>query len=620
MSSISFKASLHKLLKISFASLIIFQLIILTLTGNGLTNNLNPALSQNKVSNAQATPAADLIIGTVDTGTQIEMSVCIKATAGTFHLTNVSHWVQFNNTALTPVPSSTFIEKGAYGGSNGYGPLKWQQLLPAPVLPDPLESWTLRLDFLGDGVTPGQQGVVVQSTAPELYGKVKFNKIPNSTASKNLSLTSNRYLTFENSSAPLAQTVYNVGLDCRNSVCPANTTSVSGYNILPNGCANVTSTPCPSGSYLNQSVCTSCSAGNYCPLGALVQTPCTVGYYCVANVGSPAICPSPKTSLSSAKSLSECFLAICANGATNFSTCDNCPASQYYFNGTCSPCRAGNYCPANSNRQTQCAAGFYCQDNAAIPVQCPTNKTSPAGATSLASCYFSCNANSYLEINTCLQCPISKPYSPAGSTGISSCTLTMPSSGGVITIGQTINSSISAISSIQSVNINIEKVDIQSGLGSKASNATVINDPYVCGVGNYGNIPNAKEYGVDHVNYDFYRENSENSIYSFRLKLNNKGDFFLPISKNSNIIMEGKYRVVYFTEDKNGDKIKGEFVDFITDNCGVVTQSEVITSVRTGGSEYVLTILTLLALLSTIFYIAYKKNKNNSFNSVFGIE
>jgi hypothetical protein len=137
-----------------------------------------------------------------------------------------------------------------------------------------------------------------------------------------------------------------------------------------------------------------------------------------------------------------------------------------------------------------------------------------------------------------------------------------------------------------------------------------ITDPYVCGEGSYGNVTNPKQFGVDFVYYDFYKVGATESSYSFKLRVADNGDFFLPISKSTNIIKEDDYKVVFYAYDSEGNKAQGDYTDKITYNC---TNSKVVRSgktdlPRTGGLE-VMSILT--AIISTIA-AAYLYKKSSS--------
>jgi hypothetical protein len=130
-----------------------------------------------------------------------------------------------------------------------------------------------------------------------------------------------------------------------------------------------------------------------------------------------------------------------------------------------------------------------------------------------------------------------------------------------------------------------------------------ITDPYICGEGSYGNVPNPKVFGVDFVYYDFYKVGSTTPSYSYKLRIADNGDFFLPISKSTNVIKEGDYKVVFYAYDNEGNKAQGDYTDFITDNCAnsKVVRSGKTDLPRTGGLE----ILSIFTFVSSVLVAGY---------------
>ena len=137
-----------------------------------------------------------------------------------------------------------------------------------------------------------------------------------------------------------------------------------------------------------------------------------------------------------------------------------------------------------------------------------------------------------------------------------------------------------------------------------------IIDPYLCGDGSYGNVLNSNQFGVDNVYYDFYDTKSNGSpAYSFKLKLNSNGDFFLPISGTTNKIAEGNYRVVFYAVDQDGGRAQGEYKAFITNNCSLYNNTiNKLDSIRTGGLSMASIIIALIILAS--FGYSYQKSKS----------
>jgi hypothetical protein len=156
------------------------------------------------------------------------------------------------------------------------------------------------------------------------------------------------------------------------------------------------------------------------------------------------------------------------------------------------------------------------------------------------------------------------------------------------------------------------RLALDGGFKSKLS----ITDPYVCGVGSYGNVPNPKEFGVDYVYYDFYKTDSNKLSYKFKLHLNENGDFFLPISESTNIITDGEYRVVYSVVDNEGNKARGEYTDYITNDCSSpkLIQRDTI---RTGGENLIMVTLITCILICSVQIIFMPKSKiKHDFNQI----
>jgi hypothetical protein len=140
-----------------------------------------------------------------------------------------------------------------------------------------------------------------------------------------------------------------------------------------------------------------------------------------------------------------------------------------------------------------------------------------------------------------------------------------------------------------------------------------IQDPYICGKGSYGNVPNPKKFGVENVYYEFYKAGSTTTIYNFKLKLNDNGDFFLPISPTTNVIADGDYRVVYYAYDNEGNKAHGEYSEYITSDCSSPKLSTNAATIRSGGPEILsIFIFTISILLMSLAYRS-SKPKNLTF-------
>lgn len=183
--------------KIYFFSTLIFTSLLLM----GFSLNASAVDSQN----------ADLIIGQEQSGSNLEVSLCVKAISGKITLANVSNWLQYDKNSLTP---GTIIEKGVYGNNtDGYSALKWQKVQGTE------DKYTLNLGFNGDSQTPGQSGIQMRSNSPELFGKVGFNIIGNN---KTIKLDKSIYYSTENSTVPVSMNIKNVEGDCKTSILPSS--------------------------------------------------------------------------------------------------------------------------------------------------------------------------------------------------------------------------------------------------------------------------------------------------------------------------------------------------------------------------------------------------------------
>ena len=184
--------------------------------------SLIPSIQDSLKVNAAGSNNADLIIGKVDTGSAIELSICIKNTGDPLHLANATTWFDFDNSKLTPNP--TIVQPGIYTtAANGYGPLKFQQVLPAPTAGQTSEKWTVRTDYFGG--TVGLPGLLIPTTNNELIGKVKFDKI-GTQVNPSISLVNSTYYSTEYATTPIAFNIIN-----QNSVCTSSGVVTPTYTL-----------------------------------------------------------------------------------------------------------------------------------------------------------------------------------------------------------------------------------------------------------------------------------------------------------------------------------------------------------------------------------------------------
>jgi hypothetical protein len=123
-------------------------------------------------------------------------------------------------------------------------------------------------------------------------------------------------------------------------------------------------------------------------------------------------------------------------------------------------------------------------------------------------------------------------------------------------------------------------------------------------------VPEPKKFGVENVYYEFYKVGNTSSSYNFKLKLNENGDFFLPISQSTNVIGDGEYRVVYYAYDNDGNKAQGEYTDYITNDCTSSKLSKDAPTVRTGGLEIIKGLILTLSIV--IITLAYRFSKSKA--------
>jgi hypothetical protein len=536
-------------------SICLFTLAVIGTTILLASNFITPQRA--KFANASGPNTSNLIIGTNETNSAIELSVCVQATPGPIHLANVSTWFQFNTAALNPT-ANTFIQKGQYGnGNNGYGVLKWQQV--AGTQNGTSDTYTMSLVYSGDGVTPGLAGLPM-TTTPELFGKVNFAKVSGSTASTGINLVKNIFYSTETPSTAISQTVSYVSGDCLTSTTVITQSSSSTVSSNTNSIATNSSSSTSSSQNISSSVATVSSVNAV----TITITPNTQ----VPNITIPVTLTVPSL-------------------PNNVSAVFKFPGSNVSILG-------------------------MIQNNIFVPnvgQLVPNDVLTFYGANSFGNGFLTVGLQTFtIPTNV-----VNSSFIPATGGGA----ITPSNASGSITISLDNKSTQRSLSSLSPIT-----AQIQTNLESKANGVfkskLSITDPYICGVGSYGNVPNAKEFGVEAVYYDFYKEGSTNSVYSFKLKLNTAGDFFLPISRNTNLIAEGKYRVVFYALDNEGNKAQGEFTDFITDNCSDIQNNINPNSVRTGGSQYMIVTFSMISVLVLALATAKLHNKKYSTSYIFG--
>ena len=579
--------------KIAICTFIVAIITISFLSLSYFSNN-----SQQKLANAAIPPlpskSSNLIIGTSDTGSAIELSLCVQATPGPINLANVSSWFQFDSSSLTTVANS-ILEKGQYGNSNnGYGPLKWQEVLGSQS--GNLKTYSMRLDYTD---LTGGMGLPM-STSKELFGKVSFVKTGSYSS---INLVKNQFFSTANASVPLDQEISYVSGDCRTSTVVITQSSTQLSSSLATPSSQITF----SSRMTNSSVT---PPGN-----------------CINGQPNPPGC-------------------VCPPGQMQ----DIVKTGQYVFLDTVVGCKAITNSSSMVAISSTAAITITITPNAPVPnIRIPIEFTLPGGLPNNAPAIFSFPGSSVSiagMISNNIFIPNAGQIVPSdvltfygsNSFGVGKLTLgsqtyniptkvvnssIAPSTGGGSIIIALSNSAVSSVtsSSISSNSVLVTPVtqsDTQPKTESLLQSKLKITDPYICGVGSYGNVNDAKQFGVENVYYDLYQKNSSTPSYSYKLKINENGDFFLPISSLTNKIAQGDYRFVYYASEKLGNKAQGEFNALITDNCNNNTTSDSSNSVRTGGSQYLLTVFSTLTLFVIAFSISRSNNKSYSLNSIFG--
>ncbi|RUS80922.1 hypothetical protein EGW08_011303, partial [Elysia chlorotica] len=188
-------------------------------------------------------------------------------------------------------------------------------------------------------------------------------------------------------------------------ICPAGYFCVDGAQAEPcpqgSYCPEGTGSnaqACPQGTYgardrlSNETECTACTGGYYCPSPGLTAPPaqCNGGYYCVSGVDVP----NPNS------------------GVTHTGEGDVCPSGHQCPVGSSSPtpCLAGEYSPSIALAQCSvCPEGYYCVNETVTPVECPTGHYCPAGTE--FDVQYACPPGTYNNVTgatnetSCQDCP-----------------------------------------------------------------------------------------------------------------------------------------------------------------------------------------------------------------------
>ena len=395
----------------------------------------------------------------------------------------------------------------------------------------------------------------MKSTTPELFGRVSFAKVSGSTASTAISLVKNIYYSTENPNTAISQNVSYVIGDC---VTSSNVIVMSSSSSIASSSA-------------------------------------------VTYSSSPAV-TYPSSSRLASSSISSSSLAAITITITPNTQVPNISIPSGVFGQVFPP----NGIPATFKfpGSNTSIIGII-SNNIFIPnlgQLVPSDALTFYGANSFGTGTLVVGSQSY-SIPTNV---VRSDYVPA--TGGGSITISLAQSSQA-TSSSSVSQQANAIITTPQAGIEVKNTGV---FKSKLH----ITDPYICGTGSYGNVPNAKELGVENVYYDFYKVGSSIASYNFKLKLNANGDFFLPISSASNKITEGNYKIVYYALDNEGNKAQGEFTDFITDKCLNSKTGNDYNSIRTGGSNTATILVLIICLIGSLAAIVISKNKE-IYNQIF---
>jgi hypothetical protein len=250
------KITQSKIFKLTVCSSVMLFTILGLLSLNNQTTN--------KHVQAAAANSSNIIIGTKDMGAAVELTVCLQSTSPSpIHLANVSNWFAYNSADLTPSPTILEVGKfGVTGNTVGYGKLKWTAIPGTST-----STYGLTLSFSPDS---GSGTGELISTTPELFGKVKFDKVTASSPSSSIMMSSNVFYSVEDTNLPMTQTVSNVVGDCRTSINTTSSTLAAPKIGLPNYSYTVTGNLGTNAQtiYLNGNTFQDGTAATFTPAGA----------------------------------------------------------------------------------------------------------------------------------------------------------------------------------------------------------------------------------------------------------------------------------------------------------------------------------------------------------------
>lgn len=163
-----------------------------------------------------------------------------------------------------------------------------------------------------------------------------------------------------------------------------------------------------------------CTAGNYCPSGAMPEQACPQGYYSLDGASNCTGC-SPGFSCATASAAP----AACSPGTFSVALATNCTscAPGYYCPNTQAAefyeCPTGTYSTGGASSCQACSPGFYCPlSTVAVELACPDGYYAGGGADNCTACAagFTCSADG----SSLVACELGY-YSQSGATDCVPC-------------------------------------------------------------------------------------------------------------------------------------------------------------------------------------------------------
>ena len=170
-------------------------------------SNSASADSNESTGKSDSETKANLIIGTVDKGSNYEISVCLQSTSETMHLTDSSTWFNFEPKDLTPNPEA--ISLGKFNNNESFGQMAWNKISG--------NIWGLDTIYNGSDSKPSNDSLV-PTTKPELISRVSFTKNTSNASADSITLKENKYFTTELRTKELATKIIKTDKDCTTKI------------------------------------------------------------------------------------------------------------------------------------------------------------------------------------------------------------------------------------------------------------------------------------------------------------------------------------------------------------------------------------------------------------------